>query len=119
VRVLEVELAGALSSPQALRIAVAEAVRKALIRAGGRVLRPVMTTEVVVPESDVGMVMGDLQARRAVIRDTTSLGDSDPGHDQFRGYDHYPLRLRTGPVARLYHRSTRYDPRPRSVHHDL
>ncbi|MCB1781866.1 MAG: GTP-binding protein [Candidatus Competibacteraceae bacterium] len=91
VRVLEVELSGALSSPQALRIAVAEAVRKALIRAGGRVLRPVMTTEVVVPESDVGMVMGDLQARRAVIRDTTSLGDMTIIHcdcalDRLLGY---------------------------------
>ncbi|MEZ5584059.1 MAG: EF-Tu/IF-2/RF-3 family GTPase [Candidatus Competibacteraceae bacterium] len=91
VRVLEVELSGALSSPQAVRIAVAEAVRKALIRAGGLVLRPIMTTEVVVPESDVGMVMGDLQARRAVIRDTTSLGDMTIIHcdcalDRLLGY---------------------------------
>ena len=72
VRVLEVELFGALSSPQALRVAVAEATRKALVRAGSLVLRPVMDTEVVVPESDVGVVIGDLQSRRAVIRDTTT-----------------------------------------------
>jgi elongation factor G len=75
VRVLEVELFGALSSPQALRVAVAEATRKALVRAGSLVLRPVMDTEVVVPESDVGVVIGDLQSRRAVIRDTTTLGE--------------------------------------------
>ncbi|HRY14256.1 MAG: GTP-binding protein [Candidatus Competibacteraceae bacterium] len=91
VRVLDVELFGALSSPQAVRVAVAEAVRKALIRAGSLVLRPIMTTEVVVPESDVGTVMGDLQARRAVIRDTTSLGDMTIIHcdcalDRLLGY---------------------------------
>ncbi|HRX70053.1 MAG: GTP-binding protein [Gammaproteobacteria bacterium] len=91
VRVLDVELFGALSSPQAMRIAVAEAVRKALIRAGGLVLRPIMATEVVVPESDVGTVMGDLQSRRAVIRDTTSLGEMTIIHcdcalDRLLGY---------------------------------
>ncbi len=52
VRVLEVELFGALSSPQALRIAVAEAVRKALQRAGGLMLRPIMATEVTPPCSN-------------------------------------------------------------------
>ncbi len=91
VRVLEIEWFGALSSPPALRIAVAEAVRKALLRAGGLVLRPIMTTEVVVPESDVGAVMGDLQARRAVIRDTTTLGEMTMIHcdcalDRLLGY---------------------------------
>jgi elongation factor G len=91
VRVLAVELFGALSSPQALRIAVAEAARKALLRAGGLILRPIMATEVVVPESDVGTVMGDLQARRAVIRDTTTLGEMTMIHcdcalDRLLGY---------------------------------
>lgn len=91
VRVLEVELFGALSSPQALRIAVAEAVRKALQRAGGLMLRPIMATEVVVPEHEVGTVMGDLQSRRAVIRDTTTLGDMTTIHcdcalDRLLGY---------------------------------
>ncbi len=91
VRVLEVEVFGALSSPQALRIAVAEASRKALQRAGGLILRPIMATEVVVPEHDVGTVMGDLQSRRAVIRDTTTLGDltlihCDCALDRLLGY---------------------------------
>ncbi|QQS55233.1 MAG: GTP-binding protein [Candidatus Competibacteraceae bacterium] len=91
VRVLDVELFGALSSPQALRVAVAEATRKALARAGGLILRPIMATEVVVPESDVGAVLGDLQSRRAVIRDTTSLGEVTAIHcdcalDRLLGY---------------------------------
>jgi len=91
VRVLEVELFGPLSSPPALRIVSAEAVRKALIQAGGQVLRPIMATEVVVPESDVGTVMGDLQARRAVIRDMTSQGEMTIIHcdcalDRLLGY---------------------------------
>jgi elongation factor G len=73
VRVLEVELFGASSSPSAVRIAVAEATRKALARAGGLVMRPIMATEVVVPDSEVGTVLGDLQSRHAVIRDTTAL----------------------------------------------
>ena len=91
VRVLEVELFGALSSPSAVRVAVAEATRKALAQAGSLVLRPIMNTEVVVPESDVGTVLGDLQSRRAVIRDTTTLGEMTIIHcdcalDRLLGY---------------------------------
>jgi len=91
VRVLEVELFGAWSSPPAVRIAVAEAVRKALARAGGLVLRPVMAIEVGIPEGDVGAVIGDLQARRAVIRETTRLGEmtlihGDCALDRLLGY---------------------------------
>lgn len=91
VRVLDVELFGALSSPSALRIAVAEAARKALARAGGLVMQPIMATEVVVPEDDVGAVLGDLQARRAVIRSTETVGGMslircDCALDQLLGY---------------------------------
>ncbi|MFO1372912.1 MAG: elongation factor G [Candidatus Competibacteraceae bacterium] len=91
VRVLEVELFGALSSPQALRVAVAEAVRKALALAGGLVMRPIMATEVVVPEGDVGAVLGDLQSRRATIRNTMTLGEMTIIHcdcalDRLLGY---------------------------------
>lgn len=91
VRVLEVELFGALSSPSAVRVAVADATRKALAQAGGLVLRPIMNTEVVAPESDVGAVLGDLQSRRAVIRDTTTLGEMTIIHcdcalDRLLGY---------------------------------
>jgi elongation factor G len=91
LRVLDVELFGTLSSPRALRVAVAEAARKALAQAGGLLLRPIMNTEVVVPEGDIGAVLGDLQSRRAVIRDTMALGEMTIIHcdcplDRLLGY---------------------------------
>ena len=91
VRIEAVELFGAASTPQALRVAVAEAVRRALTQAGGVVLRPIMFTEVVVPEEDVGTVLGDLQARHAVIHATTTLGgitaiSCDCALDKLLGY---------------------------------
>jgi elongation factor G len=75
VRVDEVELFAVASTPQALRVAVAEAVRKALVKGEGLVLKPMMAVEVVVPEEDIGVVLGDLQSRHAVIHDTITLGD--------------------------------------------
>jgi len=65
-----VTLFGTASTAQALRVAVAEAVRKAMSQAGGQLLRPIMATEVVVPEEAMGGVLGDLQARGAMIQDT-------------------------------------------------
>jgi elongation factor G len=90
-RVEEVELYGALSTPQALNTAAVYAGREALKRAGGRVLHPVMATEVVVPEENLGAVLGDLQARLAVIRETSTLGDTsivqcDVPLDRLLGY---------------------------------
>jgi len=46
---------------------------------------------VVIPESDVGAVLGDLQARRAAIRDTAVLGEMTIIHcdcplDRLLGY---------------------------------
>jgi elongation factor G len=70
IRIDEVELFGQASLPQALRAAVGDATRKALKQGGGVVLRPIMDTEVVVPAEDLGAVLGDLQSRHAVIRDT-------------------------------------------------
>ncbi len=67
-----VTLFGPASTGQALRVAVAEAVRKAMAQAGGQLLRPIMATEVVVPEESMGSVLGDLQARGAMIQDTRS-----------------------------------------------
>ena len=86
-----VELFGASSTPQALRVATAMATRKAMAKAGGLVLRPIVTAEVVVPDENMGAVLGDLQARRAVIQRTTSLGNiviigCDCALDQLLGY---------------------------------
>ncbi len=76
VRVNEVELFGSASSPQALRAASALATRKAIDRARGLLLHPIMTTEVVVPEENLGSVLGDLQARQAIIFGTNILGNT-------------------------------------------
>ncbi len=70
VKVLAVELFAEFSTPQAMRVAVAEAVRKAMQKAGGQVLRPIMKTEVVVPAENLGAILGDLQARQATIHET-------------------------------------------------
>jgi elongation factor G len=75
VTVDRVRMHGAASSPQALRIAAAQAVREAMGKAGAVVLQPIMKVEVVVPDENTGGVLGDLQSRGAVI-----LGhDSDGG----------------------------------------
>ena len=55
------------SNPQALRIAAAQAVREALIKAGGEIMQPIMKMEVVVPDENTGGVLGDLQSRGATI----------------------------------------------------
>ncbi len=67
VHLTEVELFEDASSPQALRIAVSQAVHRALVNAGGLVLRPLMKVEVVVPDESMGSVLGDLQSRGANI----------------------------------------------------
>jgi elongation factor G len=74
VRVLEVELFGHASTPDALSAAAARAVGKAVEAAAPAPLHPVMTVEVVVPEGNLGAVLGDLQSRRALIRDTRTEG---------------------------------------------
>lgn len=70
VKVLAVEIFGEPSSPQAMRVAVAEAVRRAIQDAGPLLLRPIMDTEVVVPEENLGSILGDLQSRGALIQNT-------------------------------------------------
>jgi len=72
IEINEIELFGPSSTPQAIRVAVAEAVRNALSNAGGTLLQPIMETEVVVPEEYMGGVLGDLQARKAMIQETNT-----------------------------------------------
>lgn len=61
------------STAQALRIAAANAVRNALSQASPVVLQPIMKVEVVVPEENVGTIIGDLQARGAMINGHESM----------------------------------------------
>jgi elongation factor G len=74
VTVTEVELFGSSSTPETLSAAAAKAVAKAVAAADPAPLRPVMAVEVVVPEANLGTVLGDLQSRHALIRDTRSDG---------------------------------------------
>ncbi|MEZ4240100.1 MAG: elongation factor G [Myxococcota bacterium] len=66
---------GPASSATALRIAVASAVRDALLSAGGQLMQPIMKLEVMVPDENTGGVLGDLQARGAVIQGHDAEGD--------------------------------------------
>jgi len=76
ITVDEVELFGALSPPDALLAAASQATRRACAAAGGLLLRPIMATEVVVPQENLGGVLGDLQGRQALIRHTDLQGES-------------------------------------------
>ena len=80
VRIETIELFGEESSPQAIRIAVAQAVREAIKNAGGAVMRPLMTVSVVVPHEQMGSVLGDLQSRHAVISGTDLEQDTATIH---------------------------------------
>jgi elongation factor G len=71
-----IELCGPASPPEALSAAAAKALRRALAQAGPVVLHPLMRVDLVVPENDLGTVLGDLQARHAVIR-ATQLRESE------------------------------------------
>jgi elongation factor G len=70
VHITLVELFGQASTPETLHAAASRATHKALEQAGPALLHPVMAVEVVVPEDNLGAVLGDLQSRLAVIRDT-------------------------------------------------
>ncbi len=74
VRVDEIELFGASSTAEAVAAAVAKALRQALAAAAPVLMQPMMQMEVIVPETHVGTVLGDLQARRALIQHTNSTG---------------------------------------------
>lgn len=70
VAVEQVELFGGASTSEALSAAAARALREALLAADPATMHPLMSLEVVVPEGAFGAVLGDLQARQALIRAT-------------------------------------------------
>jgi len=55
-----------------VKVAAAEALRRAVSKASPRILEPVMAVEVVVAEEHLGAVLGDLRQRRAQVQD---IGD--------------------------------------------
>lgn len=70
VEIEQIEIFGSASTPAALSAAVSRALAKALQNAAPALLQPIMAAEVVVPEANLGAVLGDLQSRQAIIRDT-------------------------------------------------
>jgi elongation factor G len=76
LQVKQIELFGKASSPEALQVAAAKACIKAVQQAEPCLLHPIMAAEVVVPEENMGQVLGDLQSRLGVIQDTAKWKDS-------------------------------------------
>lgn len=76
LRVTLVETFGKASTPDALHAATAKACVKAIQQAAPCLLHPIMAAEVVVPEENLGQVLGDLQARMGVIQDTSKWKDT-------------------------------------------
>ena len=68
VRLVEAEDDPALSTEMAFKAAASEAFRRAIEAAGPILLEPVMEVDVVAPESFLGDVLGDLNARGADIQ---------------------------------------------------
>jgi len=58
-----------------VKVAAAEAFHQAAAQADPMKLEPVMSVEVVLPEEYVGSVIGDLRARRALVRDMRQRGE--------------------------------------------
>lgn len=91
VTVVSVETFGAASDAQALRIASASAVRDAMREAGGLVMQPIMRIDVVVPDEEMGRVLGDLQSKGSTILGHSSDTDmstieAECGLTQLLGY---------------------------------
>ena len=82
ITLTQVELFGSHSTPEALTSATARALRKALADAAPARLQPIMKAEVTVPEENLGTVLGDLQARHALIQDTGRSIESATIHCQ-------------------------------------
>ncbi len=76
LKVTLVETFGKSSTPDALHAATAKACIKAIKQAQPCLLHPIMSAEVVVPEENLGQVLGDLQARMGVIQDTSKWKDT-------------------------------------------
>jgi len=76
LQVTLIELFGKASTAEALQAAAVRACVKTIQKAEPSLLHPIMAAEVVVPEENLGQVLGDLQARLGVIQDTSKWKDS-------------------------------------------
>ncbi len=76
LKVTLIETFGRSTTPDALHAAMAKACTHAIKQAEPCLLHPIMAAEVVVPEENLGQVLGDLQARHGVIQDTSKWKDT-------------------------------------------
>jgi elongation factor G len=74
VTITAIEYRPETSNAAGQRAAVGEALRHAFRDAGTRLLEPIMKVEITCPESNVGDVLGDLNARRGQIEDVGFRG---------------------------------------------
>jgi len=74
VRLLDGEVHARDSSALAFEIAAAAAFEEAIAEAGLVLLEPVAVVEITAPEENTGDVLGDLGARRGIVRDVGSRG---------------------------------------------
>jgi elongation factor G len=111
------------SSEMAFKIAGSMAFREAAKKAGAKLLEPVMRVEVVVPESYMGDVIGDLNSRRGRVRSMEAKGGTQivdarvPLAEMF-GYA-TDLRSRTQGRATYSMHFDRYEQVPQAVSDDV
>ena len=58
-----------------VKVAAAQALRKAIVRASPVRLEPLMSLEVAVPEEHLGAIIGDLQQRHAQVKQIDQRGE--------------------------------------------
>jgi len=63
------------SSEMAFKIAASMAFKKGLLEANPVILEPILNVEVIVPESDMGTIMGDLNSKRGKILGMEPIGN--------------------------------------------
>lgn len=93
IRVLKLGLRGSESSPQALRVAVAQAVRSATRKAGAVLLQPIVKLDIALPADLTGPVLGDLQSRGGRVEGI----DTEHGSSMVHG---------TAPLIKMFGYST-------------
>jgi len=69
------------SSEMAFKIAASMAFKKGLLEANPVILEPILNVEVIVPESDTGTIMGDLNSKRGKILGMEPIGN---GYERVR-----------------------------------
>ena len=114
IRVKEVELFGAGSTPEALAAAATQALRKALDAAAPALMKPVMALEVVVPEVNLGVGPGGPPVPRRAHHGDGNRRRGQPGR---HGRD--PGRGPAGVPPRLHHDAAQPHPGARPVQHGV